>query len=81
MYREPCLSEECPMLSDEFRKKYNFKKPNKDTPLVTHCWAGMRAYKAQEAFMNAGYTHVKSYPGSYKEWYEHEVVPMTTDEA
>ncbi len=54
----------------EFEAKYGFKKPNKETPLVCSCWAGMRGKKAQEALTSAGFTHVKFYEGSYKEWYE-----------
>jgi rhodanese-related sulfurtransferase len=57
---------------DDFKAKYGFKKPNKDTPIVTHCWAGMRAQKASDIFIAAGYTHVKSYLGSFKDWSEKE---------
>ncbi len=45
----------------DFKAKYGFKKPNKDTPIVTHCWAGQRAHTAQDMFAAAGYTHVKAY--------------------
>lgn len=52
----------------DFESKTGFVKPEKDSPLVTMCFVGIRSQTAQLALMGAGYTNVRNYYGSFRDW-------------
>ncbi|XP_064455786.1 rhodanese domain-containing protein CG4456-like isoform X2 [Ornithodoros turicata] len=52
----------------EFRAKYGFDQPAKNIPLVFSCRSGRRATAAAEAAIEAGYTNVRVYKGSFQDW-------------
>jgi len=53
----------------DFEEKTGFIKPEKDSPLVTMCFVGIRSETAQLALMGAGYTNVRNYLGSFRDWH------------
>ncbi|MCL4146414.1 UNVERIFIED_CONTAM: hypothetical protein GTU68_007661, partial [Idotea baltica] len=53
-----------------FKEKYGFEKPPPGGPIVTHCMMGGRAMKALKALEEKGFTNVKCYSGSFKDWME-----------
>ena len=66
--------------AEDFQTKFGYKKPNLDTPIVIHCRSGVRAVTAQNLFLDKGYTHVKTYPGSWREWYAKMILPGVIEE-
>jgi rhodanese-related sulfurtransferase len=66
----PEILEGCFLASDEaFMDKYGFDKPAMDETLVFSCAAGIRARKAAEQALAAGYTKVVVYGGGANEWF------------
>ncbi|OMH84923.1 putative thiosulfate sulfurtransferase, mitochondrial [Zancudomyces culisetae] len=57
---------------DEFEKKYNFKRPQKndqDHPVVLYCLAGKRCLMAADAMQSLGYSSgVLVYENSWNEY-------------
>ncbi|CAL4123003.1 unnamed protein product, partial [Meganyctiphanes norvegica] len=54
---------------EDFESKTGFIKPEKDSPIVTMCFVGIRSQTAQLALMGAGYTNVRNYFGSFRDWH------------
>jgi rhodanese-related sulfurtransferase len=53
---------------DAFSAKYGTRLPVLSQPILTVCWAGMRAELAAGKLRAAGFTRVKIYRGSTREW-------------
>ena len=51
-----------------FESKFGFAKPEKSSPLVTHCKMGGRAGRAADALKEMGFTDVQVYTGSMNDW-------------
>ena len=58
------------MDESSFKSKYEFDKPSKNTSIVTSCKIGGRASRASSTLIDLGYTNVKVYGGSLKDWKE-----------
>ena len=66
----PEILEGCLLVSEEaFMEKYGFDKPAMDETLVFSCAAGIRARRAAEQALGAGYTKVVVYGGGANEWF------------
>ena len=50
----------------------SFDKPSKNTSIVTSCKIGGRASRASSTLIDLGYTNVKVYGGSLKDWKEND---------
>merc|ERR1712226_314171 len=61
------IGEAAELSEADFKTKYGFDKLPKDAPIATHCTKGGRASKGAAAFIMAGYTNVKVYPG-FNDW-------------
>ncbi|XP_064114674.1 rhodanese domain-containing protein CG4456-like [Macrobrachium nipponense] len=53
---------------EKFAKRFGFKKPALDDPIVVSCLGGVRARTAQLALMGVGYNNVRVYVGSFEDW-------------
>ncbi|KAI9789196.1 MAG: hypothetical protein M1816_006330 [Peltula sp. TS41687] len=54
---------------DEFRDRYGFDKPHPDeSEVVFYCKAGVRSHAAARMAVEAGYTRVGEYEGSWMDW-------------
>lgn len=53
------------MDSSDFMRAYGFRKPDKSTPLIFFCKAGVRSSSAMSLAKGKGYAKVRNYPGSY----------------
>lgn len=53
---------------EKFTKRFGFKKPALDDPIVVSCLGGIRARTAQLAMMGVGYNNVRVYVGSFEDW-------------
>ncbi|OZJ06020.1 hypothetical protein BZG36_01071 [Bifiguratus adelaidae] len=54
-----------------FEDTFGFEKPERNSPLLFYCKAGVRsAMMAKYVANQLGYTDVWEYPGSYMEWVE-----------
>ena len=54
---------------DEFRDRYGFDKPHpQDAEVVFYCKAGVRSHAAASMAIQAGYTRVGEYKGSWLDW-------------
>ena len=54
---------------EEFEEQFGFPKPELDQTLVFTCKAGIRAMKAAQCAIQAGYTEIVSYGGGSDEWF------------
>lgn len=57
----------------------NFYKIPKDKPVVLYCQTGARASLALLAFLHAGYTDVRLYPESWKDWGSNTTLPVENE--
>ncbi|XP_068228698.1 rhodanese domain-containing protein CG4456-like [Palaemon carinicauda] len=55
---------------EKFARRFGFKKPALDDPLVVSCLGGVRGRTAQLAMMGVGYKNVRLYVGSFEDWVE-----------
>ena len=53
---------------ENFTKKYNFEKPEKNEEFVVSCHSGYRALKAGKYLQSLGYRSVRVYKGSFEDW-------------
>lgn len=60
------------MSADNFLQKYGRQKPDKETEIIFHCRLGMRSLKAAQEASKLGFSNVKTYEGSWKDWAEKE---------
>jgi thiosulfate:glutathione sulfurtransferase len=52
----PEIKEALQMPAQDFKQKYGFEQPKKDTPLVFACGIGARSRKALDAAIELGFT-------------------------
>ncbi|KAK9761099.1 hypothetical protein K7432_014248 [Basidiobolus ranarum] len=55
---------------NDFVAAYGFPKISKDNNIVVYCHAGVRSAMAKQIIEQLGYTHVRNYPGSWREYSE-----------
>ena len=55
---------------DDFLKKYEIPKPQRNDKLGTHCMIGGRAKTAGDILKRHGFINVIIYLGSFKDWKE-----------
>jgi len=60
------------MNDNDFKTNFNRPKPAQDTELIFHCMAGGRAKRCADVAQGLGFSNVKVYQGSWKEWAEKE---------
>lgn len=53
---------------NDFKERYNFKKPNLNDVFVLTCRSGRRILVAEKYLKGLGYENIRIYPGSYKDW-------------
>lgn len=56
------------MSDEEFEETYGFAKPGLEDPFVLYCRQGLGARAAQIILKSYGYTNMRVYDGSFKEW-------------
>jgi len=56
------------MTEDEFEENFGFARPGLDDPFVLYCRQGLGARAAQILLKSYGYTNMRVYDGSFKEW-------------
>ena len=61
---------------DELRAMYVPLGVTPDKEVMTYCQGGYRAAHAYLAFRVLGYTHVRNYTGSWKEWGDRTETPI-----
>lgn len=57
---------------EEFEKKFNFPKFEKEDNLILYCRTGSRSDMATKFAISKGFTKSKNYAGSIWEWSEHD---------
>jgi len=61
---------------NEFKSKYGFDKPSKDSEIIFSCLKGIRSETAANIARQLGYTNVKNYRGGWAE-YEQKIKSST----
>ncbi|KAG8758487.1 hypothetical protein FRC14_008112 [Serendipita sp. 396] len=54
--------------SPQFRDKYGFAKPARDSDIVFYCRSGKRSATAADSAKDNGFTNIKNYSGSWLDW-------------
>ncbi len=54
--------------SDEFKSRYGFDKPKKDSAIILYCRSGNRSAQATLYLTSVGYLNVRNYMGSILDW-------------
>lgn len=62
--------------ADELRRMYEAAGVTSDKEVITYCQGGYRAAHAYLALRLLGYPQVRNYLGSWKEWGDHEELPI-----
>ncbi|KAG8831413.1 hypothetical protein FRC17_003191 [Serendipita sp. 399] len=52
----------------QFREKYGFTKPPKDSDVIFYCRSGKRSASAADSAKDNGFTNIKNYSGSWLDW-------------
>lgn len=62
------LNEAFSSSAEEFKQRYGFDKPKKDSLIILYCRSGNRSGQVALYLSSVGYTNVKNYPGSILDW-------------
>ncbi|MGE8204263.1 sulfurtransferase [Heyndrickxia sp. NPDC080065] len=60
-------------------QKERFKDIKPSDSIIVYCGSGVTATPNIIALLEAGYTHIKLYPGSYSDWVSYDENPIETD--